>query len=75
MMAGIKNVSYVDWCLHSNTAPLFSPWGRCSMPVTRYWMPSSGRALCTQIDSQARAMRYSDVPRAPNNEPSTMARV
>ena len=35
----MQNVSQVLWCLTSNTAALFSPVGRFSMPVTRFLMP------------------------------------
>ena len=58
MMAGIVSVSQVDWCLTSNTAALFSPVGRFSMPVMRFWMPKMAVPLSTASLSQRAHIQY-----------------
>jgi hypothetical protein len=58
MIAGIKNVSHVDWCLTNKMTGSFSPSGKFSMPVMRFSMPKMKVPLLMALRSQAAHHQY-----------------
>jgi hypothetical protein len=58
MMAGIKKVSQVDWCLTNKMTGSFSPKGKFSMPVIRFSMPNIKVPLLMALRSQAAHHQY-----------------
>ena len=58
MMAGIKNVSHVDWCLTNKMTGSFSPKGKFSMPVILFSMPKINVPLLMALRSQAAHHQY-----------------
>ena len=70
MMAGIKKVSHVDWCLTNKMTGSFSPRGKFSMPVMRFSMPKMKVPLLMALRSQPAHHQYSRLLLM-NKEPST----
>jgi hypothetical protein len=58
MMAGIKKVSHVDWCLTNKMTGSFSPRRKFSMPVMRFSMPKMKVPLLMAFRSQAAHHQY-----------------
>jgi hypothetical protein len=58
MMAGIKNVSQVDWCLTNKMTGSFSPKGKFSMPVILFSMPKIKVPLLMALRNQAAHHQY-----------------
>jgi hypothetical protein len=58
MMAGIKKVSQVDWCLTNKMTGSFSPRGKFSMPVMRFSMPKMKVPLLIALRSHPAHHQY-----------------